>query len=248
MDSFERASKTQISRRTVAKAIAWAGPTIAVAATVPLAAASLRKDPGINGWVLNSYSSDRRCEATIDVNSNPANPQATPDGAPYGLYVYDVENSNVITAATLTYWIIGDHTTSNTVTWTAGTGHSSCWGSPTMIGTETKPDGYVYTGYRWTYTCAINPNARVVGSDGVERLFLGHFRSVASFSQPRDLCGNITFWTQRHITIDPDGAGSMPPTVHTFQRRNGSLGPMSSALRAAPRSAPAAAESGKGNS
>lgn len=62
-----------------------------------------------------------------------------------------------------------------------------------MIGTETKPDGYVYTGYRWTYTCAINPNARVVGSDGVERLFLGHFRSVASFSQPRDLCGNITF-------------------------------------------------------
>ena len=50
------------------------------------------------------------------------------------------------------------------------------------------------------------------------------------------------------VTIDPDGTGSLPATVHTFQRRNGALGPMSSALRAAPRSAPIAAEAGEAQS
>ena len=51
-NDVERAQETGISRRTVAKAVAWSVPAIAVAATVPIAAASLRKDPGINGWVL----------------------------------------------------------------------------------------------------------------------------------------------------------------------------------------------------
>lgn len=247
MDDFERASEPQFSRRTVAKAMAWAGPAIAVAATVPLAAASLRKDPGINGWVLNSWRSIG-CDATIRVNSNPSDGGPTGDGAPYGLYVYDVEDSNVISNATLTYWIIGDHTSSNRVTWSRMSNHSSCWSGPTMVGAEVKPDGFTYTGYRWTYDCAISPSTRVMGRDGVERLFLGHFDQYASFTQPRSLCGNVSFWTQRHITIDPDGTGSLPATVHTFQRRNGALGPMSSALRAAPRSAPIAAEAGEAQS
>ncbi|MEJ1089332.1 hypothetical protein WDU99_13505 [Microbacterium sp. Mu-80] len=40
MNDVERASKQGISRRTVAKAMAWSAPAIAVAATVPVAAAS----------------------------------------------------------------------------------------------------------------------------------------------------------------------------------------------------------------
>lgn len=40
MKDVERASNTGISRRTVAKAMAWSAPAIAVAATIPIAAAS----------------------------------------------------------------------------------------------------------------------------------------------------------------------------------------------------------------
>lgn len=239
MDDFARASNTGVSRRTVAKAMAWAGPAIAVAATVPIAAASLRKDPGINGWVLNSPTRvDRRCNWTLDVNSNPANPQRTPDGAPYGLYVYDAEDPNVVTNATLTYWIIGNHPGSGAlaVSWATASGHSSCWGTPVRVGTETKPDGNVYTGYRWTYACPIDPRTRTMGSDGVERLFLGHFHVVASFRQPKELCSNVTYWTQRHVTIDPDGSGPRPAEIKTFQRRNGTLGPRTALQRSAPRS------------
>ncbi len=234
MNDVERASNTHVSRRTVTKAMAWAVPAVAVAATIPLAAASLRKDPGINGWVLNTRRGSD-CTYTLEVDSDPSDAGPTDDGAPFGLYIYDVETPNVITNAALTYWIIGDHPASGggAVTWTSYGDHSSCWGTPTRIGTETKPDGRVYTGYRWNYTCAINPANRVVGSDGVERLFLGTFHVRAAFSQSRDLCGNVTYWTQRHITIDPDGSGSLPATVHTFQRRNGSLGPMTAAKRLA---------------
>lgn len=233
MDEFERATKSGVSRRTVAKAVAWAGPAIAVAATIPVAAASLRKDPGINGWVLSTINGDD-CRYSVDVDSDPSGGSTTPDGAPYGLYVYDAADQTLITNATLTYWIIGDHTSSNQVTWDTRSGHSGCWTGPTPVGTETKPDGILYTGYRWTHTCAIDATARVTGTDGVERVFLNNFHVRARFRQPTNLCGNVTYWAQRHVTIDPDGAGgSAPAETLTFQRRNGSLGPMSGARRMA---------------
>lgn len=227
MEDVQRASEAQFSRRTVTKAMAWAVPAVAVAATVPLAAASLRKDPGINGWVRNSTNRIDRCTYTLDVNSNPPRPGSTPDGAPFGLYVYDVEDQNVITQAQLTYWVIGNRprTGRGSLSWNTASGHSGCWSGPTYVGTQVKPDGLTYTGYRWSYTCGINPGDRDEGRDGVERLFLGHFHVATSLTGVD--CDNVSYWTERHITIDPDGTGSMPPEVHTFQRRNGSLGPYS---------------------
>ena len=62
----------------------------------------------------------------------------------------------------------------------------------------------------------------VEDGDGVERLYLGDFNVRARFTQPPNLCGNVTYWTQRFITIDPVGAEG--PTTHTFERRNGTLG------------------------
>lgn len=71
-----------------------------------------------------------------------------------------------------------------------------------MRGTpQTKADGLVYTPYTWTYNCAIDASDHRVGAD------------------------NVTYWTQRTITVDRDGeAPRYQPEVLTFERRNGSLG------------------------
>lgn len=221
------------SRRTIAKGAAWAVPAVAVAAATPAMAASLRKDPGINGWVMNSPESDGSCfwgtrEYRLEVSSIQSG--SGPDGAPFGLYLYDTEPANVISNASITYWILGDHSASSGsdtyITWSTLSGHSTCWYYQGRVGTEVKPDGLIYTGYRWTYNCAIDPTNITVGSDGIGRVFLGQFRVRTNwFEQPSTYCSNLTYWTQRHITIDPDGNGPDAPVVHTFQRRNGSLGP-----------------------
>ncbi len=220
-------NSSNTTRRTVVKGAAWAVPTISVATLAPPLAASLRKDPGINGWVLNSPRRQGNCAWTLEVDSRDTGRGPTPDGAPWGLYLYDVQPNAVITNPQITYWIIGNQT----ATWTTLTGHGSCWSSPTRGTPQPKSDGLTYTPYTWTYNCALNPAD--VDSDG--RLWLQHFHVRASFTQPRDLCNNVTYWTQRRVTIDPDGAGSRDPQVLTFERRNGTLGPYTgSGARMAP--------------
>ncbi|REF30358.1 hypothetical protein DFJ65_1364 [Calidifontibacter indicus] len=204
-----------MKRRTVAKGMGWAAPVVALASAAPPAAASLRKDPGINGWVLNSPTSLGSCKYTLKVDST-VNGNG-PDGAPFGLYLYDVQSSAVISNAVLTYWIIGNQT----ATWATNSGHSTCWSGPVRGTPATKADGLVYTPYVFTYTCPINPAS--VSADG--RLRLGGFNVTATFTQPDNLCNNVTYWTQRSITIDQDGVGSQPAADLTFERRNGTLGP-----------------------
>lgn len=210
-----------ISRRTLAVGAAWTVPAVAAAAAAPVRAVSLLKDPGINGWVLNTPRSTGDCSWTLEVNSRPSSPPATTDGAPFGLYIYDVEDPNVFSGAKLVYYIIGNQN----ATWTNLTGHSSaCWDYKGRGALVTQPDGLEYRPYTWEYRCPINASDRITDSDGVERLYLEDFRVRASFTQPSSRCSNVTYWTQRFITIDPDGSGPMSPVVHTFQRRNGTLG------------------------
>lgn len=192
---------------------AWSVPVVAVAGAAPALAASLRKDPGINGWVLNT--SEPRdpwsCDYRLTVSSD--EPGVGTDGAPFGLYIYDTNDDDVITNAQLTYWIEGRH---NNISWTELDGHSDCWDGPVPVGTEVKPDGIRYTGYRWTYTCPIDPTDRTVGPDDVERVFLGDFVVRTSYFQSPG-CYAPTYWTQRHVTINNE--------IYTFQRRNGRRGP-----------------------
>lgn len=212
-------SESSVNRRTVAKGMGWAAPVVALASAAPPAAASLRKDPGINGWVLNSSRSLGSCKYTLEVDSTRSG--NGPDGAPFGLYLYDVQSNAVISNAVLTYWIIGNQT----ATWDTNSGHSTCWSSPVRGTPATKADGLVYTPYVFTYTCPIKPES--VSADG--RLRLGGFHVTATFTQPssssNNLCNNVTYWTQRSITIDQDGSGPQVPDVLTFERRNGTLGP-----------------------
>lgn len=231
-----------ITRRSVATGLAWSVPTAAAVVAAPAYAASLRKDPGINGWVLNSATSLGRCRYTLEVDSKPSNPPATADGAPYGLYLYDTAVQSRYDAASLTYWIRGDHKSSNPVTWTTGPHHSRCWSGPVagtpapVAGTPAKKaDGFTYTPYTWTYTCDINPAE--VSRDG--RLYLRDFNVVASFTQAtvQRSCEPLDYWTYREIRVDVDGSGPQKSQIKSFERRNGASGPFTT--KAGARMAPA---------
>lgn len=195
-----------VGRRTIAKGMAWSVPAIAVAAPAPAAAASLQIVPGINGWNQHYYTGDRSCNHQIRVDSLPSEGGSTPDGAPWGLYIYDViSGTTTITNARITYWIRGN----TNVSWATQDGHSSCWGSPVQGTSQTKDDGQTYTPYTWTYGCPINSGS--VSPDG--RLYLQRFHMRARFSLADRICNEVCFWAQRHVTVD--GA------VQTFERKRG---------------------------
>lgn len=207
---------SQYSRRTIVRGAAWSTPIILAVGAAPAFATSLRKDPGINGWVLNSTESQGDRRYALRVNSNPgASAGATPDGAPFGLYVYDVNVGpgnailDTLTNARIVYWIIGSQTEG--ASWSANSGHGNGWSNPVKGTPAQKADGLTYTPYTFTYTGTFTYNA------GDQRVYLQEFDTTASFRQPRG-GDEVTYWTQRFITVN--GA------VQTFERRNGDRGPM----------------------
>lgn len=209
----------RISRRTLAHGVTWAAPTVITAVAAPAVAASLRKDPGLNGWVSNRYAAGTCGSANTTVEITSIATGTTPDGAPFGLYLYDTDNVKSATGATITYWVLGNHgTTDNTaITWSNASGHSSCWNYQGRVGTAVKPDGLTYTGYRWIHTCAIDPKATTTGTDGIKRVFLGNFHvTTNSFRQPTGSCGKLNVWTERSVILDG--------VTKTFQRRAGTDG------------------------
>lgn len=213
------------SRRAVATGLAWSVPAVAMVSAAPSFAASLRKDPGINGWVLNTTTNHGGCRYSLEVNSAPTRGGATPDGAPWGLYLYDVSKDASYSNAKLVYWVRGTHTaTQNPITWQAATGHSTKWSGPVRGDAQTKADGFKYTPYTWTYEGTINPAD--VKSDG--RLYLETFHVKATnFSMSENgQCLPLDYWTYREIVVDPDGpTGPQQPKTLNFERRNGQSGP-----------------------
>lgn len=200
---------TDVRRRTITKGLAWSVPALAGVAAAPATAASLQIVPGINGWNINRYSSGYGfCSHQIAVDSQPSDGPPTADGAPYGLYLYDVTPGTTIADAKMTYWIRGN----TSVTWTSQPGHSSCWGSPVRGAPQSKSDGALYTPYTWTYTCSIDPAN--VAADG--RLYLARFRTTASFTLADGICNMVCFWAQRQITVNGE--------LQQFERKRGFAG------------------------
>ena len=96
-----------IPRRSLVRGAAWALPTAMVAATATAIAASLRKDPGINGWVTvrsdSQFDLSRwRWTYLLEIDSTGSDGRSTPDGAPFGLYLYDTEDAKTATDASIT--------------------------------------------------------------------------------------------------------------------------------------------------
>lgn len=210
MSSYQQSSP---SRRNVVKGAAWAAPVIGVGVAAPSVAASIRIDPGINGWVAvtrspkesgggwwgNPYS----CGWTVTMNSNASG--STPDGAPFGLYIYDAEDITTISLAQVTYWLPSDTTG---VSWTKTGNTGSCWSAVSVGSATNKSDGISYRPYTWTYNCTINKNT----VDGNGRIFLQDLNVTAKFDQAHR-CNDMNIWAQRSITIDGE--------VLTFERRRG---------------------------
>lgn len=217
--SVDNANNTRraVNRRAVTTGLAWSVPAVAATAAAPFAAASLVKNPGINGWVLNSPSFYSSCRRALTVSSNVGG--AGPDGAPYGLYLYDTDPRGKYDEAKLVYWVRGDHYNRNRITWSAGGSHSRCWRGPTVGKPQIKDDGFEYTPYTWTYTCPISPED--VSADG--RLRLGHFHVVTSIFSQTDAAGRclpLDIYTYREIRVDADGDGSQyGPELQHFERK-----------------------------
>ena len=213
------------SRRAVATGLAWSVPAVAMVSAAPSFAASLRKDPGINGWVLNTTTNHGGCRYDLEVNSAPSNPRPTPDGAPWGLYLYDVSKDASYSNAKLVYWVRGTHTaTQNPIRWQAAAGHSSLWSGPVLGAPQVKADGFVYTPYTWTYTGTIDPAN--VASDGRLYFETFHVKAVNFSMWENSRCLPLDYWTYREITVDPDGpTGPQQPMTLSFERRNGPSGP-----------------------
>lgn len=216
-------TESGLGRRAVATGLAWSVPAVAMVSAAPSFAASLRKDPGINGWVLNTSTNLGGCRYSLEVNSAPSRGGTTPDGAPFGLYLYDVSQDASYSNAKLVYWVRGNHVAQNAITWRTATGHSSNWSGPETGSPQTKADGFMYTPYTWKYTGTIDPAN--VKDDG--RLYLETFHVKAtdfSMSENRT-CLPLDYWTYREIVVDADGAGPQASKTLRFERRNGPSGP-----------------------
>lgn len=209
------------TRRTVVRGVAWTAPVIAVSAVAPAFAASLRKDPGINGWVQVSYGTDLGFDAQFD--STPSG--VGPDGAPFGLYLYDVNTGpggsilDTVTNAAMTIWLRAEVRDG----WSNNSGHGSRWGAMQNVGTSTLPDGLVYRGYRSTYNGSVPGSGFTLGADG--RLYLQDFNRTARDVRSSD----ATFWVERTVTVNGE--------VQSFRRRNGERGPLGEGFPAAGRRA-----------
>lgn len=198
------------SRRTVLTTAAWTVPAITLASAAPAFATSTdpRKDPGINGWVLVNYGTAYGFDATFD--SDPAgNDPATPDGAPFGLYIYDTLPGDLFSATSITLWFrgkVGSWSNGPRNSNSNGGGHGRGWSSPVSVGTQTKPDGLQYHGYRFDYT------GSYVLSGGL--MWLQDMEVTAK----RVGSDDATFWVERNIAINGE--------MNAFQRRNGERGSM----------------------
>lgn len=197
------------NRRTVVAGLAWTVPVVAVSATAPAYATSLRKDPGINGWVLVS-TTDRE-NRSYDLRFDSDEPGFGPDGAPFGLYVYDVNRGpqgqilDTLAGAAVTLWLRTDRDTTPSRGWsTAGSGAG--WSQATQLGVATKPDGLQYRGYRFDYNGTFT-----AASDG--RVYLTDLIASTGVNG-----SDATYWVERTITVNG--------VAQSFQRRNGDRGPL----------------------
>ena len=200
-----------LDRRTLTRTVAWSTPVIAVAAAAPAFASSLRKDPGINGWVLVTTSD--RDSNSFDVRFDSDEPGTGPDGAPFGLYVYDPNRTgntlnDSYTNAAVTLWLRTDRdrTPADNGWSTAGSGAG--WSAPSDAGLQIKPDGFQYRGYRFAYTGTFT----LVAAE--ERVYLTDLVASSNNVDSAD----PTYWVERSITVNG--------VVQSFQRRNGARGPL----------------------
>lgn len=211
---------SDFTRRTLVRGAAWSTPVILAVSAAPAFATSLRKDPGINGW-LQVGTSDRG-RTSYDLTFDSTLNQSGPDGAPFGLYTYDPNrNGNTITDtysnASITLWLRTDRATfpESLTGWNLA-GSGSRWSGPTDAGLRNfaaEGDNQQYRGYRFAYNGNV-PGTGFTLVAAEERVYLQDFKAFANDVNSAD----ATYWVQRSITVNG--------VVQSFARRNGDDGPI----------------------
>lgn len=141
-----------LSRRTVARGVAWSAPIIAVGAPAPAVAAS--QPPSFSHithflWYMNNapwcFSQDGMELNTVDSGT--------------GVSFKNTKLSTKITAIAATFYFAGSD-----LRWSTATGDSGCWTVPTQTGDAISlplPTGGTGTFYPYvsSYTCAVTAAA-----------------------------------------------------------------------------------------
>lgn len=129
------------SRRTVARGAAWSTPAVIVAGAAPAAAASppvVFTHRSSWHWYSNNFPYCSRGDGlTLSTTSNATGASFT-----------STKTTTSITEVSATFYFAR-----NDITWTAITGDSGCWTTPTATGATS---GGLYA-YLTTYTCPITP-------------------------------------------------------------------------------------------
>lgn len=138
------AEPSGVSRRSVARGVAWATPAVVIGAAAPAQAAS--PTPVLAGSVFVGRNYYGRGEVTfMSATAIPPSPAAS-------ICVNQTTVNTAITNVSVTVWLAA-----STLTFTTSTGSSACWSAPTRnTGLANKTfNGYTYYAYTTKYTCAI---------------------------------------------------------------------------------------------
>ncbi|MGQ4507820.1 hypothetical protein ACUH9H_02020 [Dermabacteraceae bacterium P13128] len=168
------ANEAKLSRRSIAKGVAWAAPAMVLASQAPALASSTDPDKNlsINGWVYMNWDQVRTnsygCieSGTLRVTSPEATRYYPNSENDNGLWVDDATEETRIENAKLTLWVKDDDVQTHPLEWFPYEryGRNYGWSKPTYVGRKTDRQGRSFALYEMRFT----GETRLVGS----RLYL----------------------------------------------------------------------------
>lgn len=151
MSDFSRSEINLPSRRAVAKAAAWAAPTIALAVAAPAQATSPAVQPaGLQGWIAFQYVDNGRGRYTVRGYNSGTHMYGT-----YGLWITNTTPSSSITDIKIYL-----HYLPGPSGWSPRRS-SSHWSDLTRLPTQTDIGGVLHDTYVMTYTGSVVPATNI---------------------------------------------------------------------------------------
>ncbi|WP_432560132.1 hypothetical protein [Granulicoccus sp. GXG6511] len=179
-------AKIGVSRRTLAKGVAWTVPAAAVVAAAPAYAVSQVPPYALQGWLRVS----RNCgwdSNTLIYDSAPGSGTGT-DGDPFGLYIKNALPEATASGAVLTI-TIGNGTVTSVTTLSGNQDWTVTRSGNVITATYTG-------GWTWQSQMGTDPGAGSLWADGRLRLEITATRSCREVF-------NLSL--RRCVNVDPDG-------------------------------------------
>lgn len=182
MSDSSRVESNLPSRRSIAKAAAWAAPTIALAVAAPAHAVSAPVQPaGLQGWIAFQHPN----QGTTSNYTVRGYNSGQHDYGTYGLWV-----TNTTVDSTVTDIKILLHYTPAPDSWSPVVPTAN-WNGPTHVGT-TEIGGVAHETYELTYAGQVTP------TDGVTKIQNDmHYRANQMYFDSRP-----SFFIDRYVTVD----------------------------------------------